>query len=228
MSHSEKCRKRFIEKEKLDKQLEEATRNTEPPPVIAAEIDVEQPHEQPSTGFAFFCAVPSGGGTLPSPSSHEVRMEVTEPSGSTRPLEGGDESSSKRVRSLAGMLLFDENETSDWQHSIREAHMSELSNDQHVPENIIDHMQQPDTDIPGVWSVTPNLKIENCKLKIRKFYQTRNEICFVVGCHFSCNKNCNCSPNCNCNLIALAMAIKKKHTHTHKNNLHKKKKKQKS
>ena len=34
MSHSEKCRKRFesIEKEKLDKQLEEATRNAEPPP----------------------------------------------------------------------------------------------------------------------------------------------------------------------------------------------------
>ena len=56
-------------------------------------------------------------------------MEVTEPSGSTRPLEGGDESSSKRVRSLAGLLLFDENDTSDWQHSIREAHTSELSND---------------------------------------------------------------------------------------------------
>ena len=43
MSHSEKCRKRFesIEKEKLDKQLEEATRNAEPPSVIAAEMDVE-------------------------------------------------------------------------------------------------------------------------------------------------------------------------------------------
>ena len=78
-------------------------------------------------------------------------MEVSEPSGSARSLEGGDESSSKRVRSLAGMLLFDENNFSDWQHSIREAHMSELSNDQHVPGNIIDHMQQPDTDIPGVW-----------------------------------------------------------------------------
>ena len=48
------------------------------------------------------------------------------------------------------MLLFDENDTSYWQHSIREAHMSEFSNDQHAPENIIDHMQQPDTDIPGV------------------------------------------------------------------------------
>ena len=41
-------------------------------------------------------------------SIHEVRMETAEPSSSTRPLEGGDESSSKRVRSLAGMLLFDE------------------------------------------------------------------------------------------------------------------------
>ena len=78
-------------------------------------------------------------------------MEIVEPSGSTRPLEGGDERSSKRVRSLAVMLLFDENDTSDWQQSIREAHMSELSNDQHVPESISDHMQQPDTDIPGVW-----------------------------------------------------------------------------
>ena len=66
MSHSEKCRKRFesIEKENLDKQLEEATRHAEPPPVIAAEVDVEQPREQPSTGGEFFCtgAVWSGGG----------------------------------------------------------------------------------------------------------------------------------------------------------------------
>ena len=45
------------------------------------------------------------------------------------------------------MLLFDENDTCDWQHSIREALMSDFSNDQHVPENIIDHLQQPGTDI---------------------------------------------------------------------------------
>ena len=32
------------------------------------------------------------------------------------------------------MLLFDENHTSDWQPSIRVAHMPELSTDQHVPE----------------------------------------------------------------------------------------------
>ena len=52
MSHSEKCRKTLesIGKEKLDKQLEEPTRNAEPPPVIAAEMEVEQPQEQPSTG----------------------------------------------------------------------------------------------------------------------------------------------------------------------------------
>ena len=49
------------------------------------------------------------------------------------------------------MLLFDENDTSDRQHSIREAHVSEMGNAQHTPESIIDHMQQPDTDIPGVW-----------------------------------------------------------------------------
>ena len=61
MSHSEKCRKRFesIEKEKLDKQLEEATRNAEPPPVIAAEMDVEQPREQPSTGGASSSSAPA-------------------------------------------------------------------------------------------------------------------------------------------------------------------------
>ena len=42
MSHSETCRKRFdpIEKKKLDKQLEEATRNAEPPPVSTAEMEV--------------------------------------------------------------------------------------------------------------------------------------------------------------------------------------------
>ena len=56
-----KCRKRFesIEKEKLNKQLEEATRNAQPLPVIAAEMDVEQPREQPSTGGVW-----SGGGAV--------------------------------------------------------------------------------------------------------------------------------------------------------------------
>ena len=119
ISHSEKCRKRFesIEKEKLDKQLEEATRNAASPPVIAAEKDVEQPREQPSTGGASSSFVPAQSGQdavpLASPSTHEVRIETSEPSSSTRPLAGGDESSSKRVRRLAGMLLFDENDTSD-------------------------------------------------------------------------------------------------------------------
>ena len=111
MSHSEKCRKRFdaIEKKKLDKQMEEAVRNAEPPPVIAAEMDVEQPREQPSTGGASSSSAPAPSGQeavrLSSPSTHEVRMETAEPSSSTRPWEGGDESSSKRVRSLAGMLF---------------------------------------------------------------------------------------------------------------------------
>ena len=46
MSHSETCRKRFdaIEKKKLDKEMEEAVRNAEPPPVIAAEMEVESNH----------------------------------------------------------------------------------------------------------------------------------------------------------------------------------------
>ena len=135
MSHSEKCRKRFdiIEKEKLDNQLEEATMNAEPPPVTAetevideagtrgdrsdARMDVEQPREQPSTGGASSSPAPAQSGQeavpLSSPSTHEVRMETAEPSSSTRRLEGGDESSSKRVRNLTGMLLFDEKDTSD-------------------------------------------------------------------------------------------------------------------
>ena len=63
MSQAEKCRKRFesIEKEKLDKQLEEAPRNAEPPPVIAAEMDVEQPRKQPSTGGASSSSAPAQG-----------------------------------------------------------------------------------------------------------------------------------------------------------------------
>ena len=69
MSHSEKCRKRFesIEKEKLDKQPEEATRNAEPSPVIAAEMDVWLPCEQPSTGGASSSSAPaqSGQGAVP-------------------------------------------------------------------------------------------------------------------------------------------------------------------
>ena len=110
MSHSETCRKRFdtIEKKKLNKQLEEATRNAEPPLVGTVEMEVEQPQEHPMTGGAASSSGPTGGGTV------AARMEITESSGSRRPLE----SSSKRLRSLAGMLLFDENDTSDWQHSI--------------------------------------------------------------------------------------------------------------
>ena len=94
MSHSEKCRRRFesIEEEKLDKQLEEATRNAEPPPVTAAEMDVEQPREHPSTGGASSSSVPAQPGQeavpLSSPSTHEARLEVGEPSSSRRPLEG--------------------------------------------------------------------------------------------------------------------------------------------
>ena len=65
MSHSEKGKKRVdaIEK-KLDRQMEEAVRNAEPPPVIAAEMEVEQPHEQPSTG--------ASSSSAPSPSRQEA------------------------------------------------------------------------------------------------------------------------------------------------------------
>ena len=118
-------------------------------------MDVEQPREQLSTGGASSSSALAQPGQeavpLSSPSTHEVRMETAGPFSSTRPLEGGDESSSKRVRSLAGMLLFDDNDTSDWQHSVHETRPSELSGDQHDQHDSTDHMQQPDTDIPGVW-----------------------------------------------------------------------------
>ena len=77
-------------------------------------------------------------------------MEIVEPSGSRRQLNERDESSSKRVRQVcASMLLFDDNDRSDWQDSIREAHPSNLNDEQQGPEDIMDHREQPDTDIPG-------------------------------------------------------------------------------
>ena len=84
-------------------------------------------------GLEFFCigAVWSGGGAVVKSRHSRRTNETAEPSSSTRPFEGGDESSSKRVRSHAGMLLFDENDTSDWQHSVHETPTSELSDDQH-------------------------------------------------------------------------------------------------
>ena len=59
-----KCRKKFesIEKEKLVKHLEDATKNAEPPPVIAAGMDVEQPREQPSAGRASSSSAPAQSG----------------------------------------------------------------------------------------------------------------------------------------------------------------------
>ena len=60
---------------------------------------------------------------MASPGSHEVRMD--ESSGSTRPLEvDGGESSDKRARSLAGMLLFDENDSSGWKDRVWEAQLT--------------------------------------------------------------------------------------------------------
>ena len=153
MSHSETCRKRFegIEKKRLDRQLEEeAARIPEPPPVGMAEMDVEQPQGRPMTGGASSSSGPAVAAPIPSPSSHEVRMEVTESSGSARPLEEGDESSSKRARSLAGMLLFDENDTSDWQDAVWEAQLTDARDEQLSPETTTDQRAQPDTDIPGV------------------------------------------------------------------------------
>ena len=76
------------------------------------EMDVEQAQEQPLTGGASSSSGPVApvqeAVPMASPSSHEVRMvETSRPN--TRHLEevvDGGESSNKRARSLAGMLLF--------------------------------------------------------------------------------------------------------------------------
>ena len=89
---------------------------------------------------------------MASPSSHEVRMDVTESSGSTRPLEADDGgNSNKRARNLAGMLLFDENDTSDWQDAVWQAQLIGARDELHELETVIDHDAHPDSDVPGVW-----------------------------------------------------------------------------
>ena len=152
MSQSETCRKRFdaIEKKKLDEQLGETTRNAEPP-LVRTEEDgsgaiTGTSDSWSSLKLVWTGTIRSGGGTV----------AKSQFSCSKRPLED-DESSRKRVRSLAGMPSFDENDTSHWQQSIREAHTPDLSNEQQGPENT-DHMQHPDTDIPGVWRCQVELK----------------------------------------------------------------------
>ena len=105
MTHSETCRKQFesIEKKKHDKQLEEETaRIPEPPPETVTEMDVEQPQGQPMMGGASSSSGPATSvqeaAPVASSSSHEVRVEISGSSGSTRPLEVDDgESSNKRV-----------------------------------------------------------------------------------------------------------------------------------
>ena len=75
-------------------------------------------------------------------------VETSRPN--TRPLEEVDdgESSNKRARNLAGMLLFDENDTSDWQDPVWEAHLTDAHDGQEI---LMDQQAQPDTDVPGVW-----------------------------------------------------------------------------
>ena len=158
MSHSETCRKRFesIEKKKLDKQLEEeSARIPEFPPERVVVMEVEQPQGQPLAEGASSSSGPAvsvqEAAPVASPSSHEVRMYVTESSCSIRPLEEGDESLKKRARNLAGMLLFDENDTSHWQEAVWEAQLTGARNEPHELETVIDQYAQPDTDVPGVW-----------------------------------------------------------------------------
>ena len=144
-----------LQKKKLDKQLEEeAARIPEPPSETVNEMDVEQPQEQPLTGGASSSSGPAvpvqEAAPVASPSSNEVRMD--ESSGSTRPLEvDGGESSNKRARNLAGMLLFDENDTSDWQDTVWEAQLTDVLDEHDRQEILMDQRTQSDTDVPGVW-----------------------------------------------------------------------------
>ena len=160
MTHSEASRRRFdeIEKKKLDKRLEEeAARIPEPPSETVHEMDVEQAQEQPLTVGASNSSGPVApvqeAVPMASPSSHEVRMVETSRS-NTRPLEevvDGGEGSNKRARNLAGMLLFDENDTSDCQETVWEAQLTEVLEDHDRQEIWMDQQAQSDTDVPGVW-----------------------------------------------------------------------------
>ena len=147
MSHSETCRKRFesIEKKKLDKQLEEeSAKIPEFQPERVVEMEVEQPQGQSLAEGASSSSGPAvsvqEAAPVASPSSHEVRMDVTESSGNTRPLESADgENSDKRARNLAGMLLFDDNDTSDWQDTVWEEQLTGARSEPHELETVIDH-----------------------------------------------------------------------------------------
>ena len=126
-------------------------------------MDVEQPQEQPLAGGATSSSGPvvpvQEAAPVASPSSHEVRMD--ESSGSTRPLEvDGGESSNKRARSLAGMLLFDENDTSDWQDTVWEAQLTD-AHDEHDRQEIL-------MDQRGVWGCQIEPKSDLCGDKTGK------------------------------------------------------------
>ena len=120
-------------------------------------MDVEQAQEQPLTGGASSSSGPVApvqeAVPMASPSSHEVRMVETSRS-NTRPLEevvDGGESSNRRARNLAGMLLFDENDTSDWQETVWKAQLTEVLEDHDRQEILMDQQAQSDTDVPRVW-----------------------------------------------------------------------------
>ena len=159
MTHSETSKRRFDEIEKkLDKQLEEeAARIPEPPSETVHEMEVEQAPEQPLTGGPSSSSGPMApvqeAVPMASPSLHEVRMvETSRPN--TRPLEevvDGGESSNKRAQSLAGMLLFDEKDTSDCQETVWEAQLTEVLEDHDTQEIWMDQQALSDTDIPRVW-----------------------------------------------------------------------------
>ena len=68
----------------------------------------------------------------------------------TRSVDGG-ESSNKRARSLAGMLLFGENDTSDWQDTVWEAQLTDALDEHDRQEILMDQRTQSDTDVPVVW-----------------------------------------------------------------------------
>ena len=68
---------------------------------------------------------------------------------------------SKPARSLSGMLLFDENDTSDWQDTVWEAQLTDALDEHDRQEILMDQRTQPDTDVPGVWrcQIEPKLDL---------------------------------------------------------------------
>ena len=66
------------------------------------------------------------------------------------------------------MLLFDGNDTSDWQDTVWEAQLTDAHDEHDRQEILMDQRAQSDTDVPGVWRCQIEPKSDLCGDKIGK------------------------------------------------------------